>query len=494
VSGSAPEAVFDAVLVGGGPRSTGLVAAIGRLGGAQRVAVVDPLPDGAGSIWRDAQSSLLLANSVAGRIAAPLGAGRDLARWCARSGPPPAHAEEADRIDGSSFPSRRLVGAYLRAGAADVERSLPAGVEVVRIPARVVEVREARDGLLTAVDDRGRVLRGRAVIAATGSGHHEPVAVPPGVGARGVPMSSVPAGAPLHITGLGLTFHDVLSTLTEGRGGRYRAGPDGWDYVPSGREPRVTASSRSGIPRAPKAPTPRRPAGGALDPVALARFRADGGGLQAVVVDEIRRRLRQAGLPDDPLELGDASRLPAGGIPAWVARRATPRDPDLAAGSAGTVIETLELLIASVPAPSWTQVQAVERVAARLTGGPPPQRFRQLDALLRSGTVRIGPPGPASADPAAWSVRAHADPPGPPFRFTASDGAGWPTDAAGRIAVRAGDNRCLRPDGRATRVAVLGDACAFPLVGGLPSPSSLARFEGECDAVVAGVMGEGAPS
>jgi len=51
------------------------------------------------------------------------------------------------------------------------------------------------------------------------------------------------------IEGMGLTTFDVLAALTVGRGGRFVDMPSGAKrYVPSGREPRLAAFSRSGLP------------------------------------------------------------------------------------------------------------------------------------------------------------------------------------------------------------------------------------------------------
>ena len=55
--------------------------------------------------------------------------------------------------------------------------------------------------------------------------------------------------SPVIIRGLGLSFFDLMSRLTEGRGGQFQKAPDGLlVYHPSGREPHIFAGSRRGFP------------------------------------------------------------------------------------------------------------------------------------------------------------------------------------------------------------------------------------------------------
>ena len=66
-------------------------------------------------------------------------------------------------------------------------------------------------------------------------------------------LSGIPAGEPAIIRGLGLSFIDYISELTLGRGGHYMQNEDGsLFYQPSGREPRIIAGSRRGMPYYPK--------------------------------------------------------------------------------------------------------------------------------------------------------------------------------------------------------------------------------------------------
>lgn len=67
-------------------------------------------------------------------------------------------------------------------------------------------------------------------------------------------LNDIPAGESVIIRGLGLSFYDYVSELTLGRGGTYMDNDDGsLSYQPTGREPRIIAGSRRGIPYYPKA-------------------------------------------------------------------------------------------------------------------------------------------------------------------------------------------------------------------------------------------------
>ncbi|NQX28875.1 FAD/NAD(P)-binding protein [Microbacteriaceae bacterium VKM Ac-2854] len=467
---------FDVALVGGGPRSTALLAALGcaaRRDGRRRwVAVIDSLPDGAGTVWRHDQSSSLLANSVVSQVA--VGGFPTLGDWGG-----------AD-LAADAFPSRRAVGAYLRAAAGAIDEAIGPGIRVERISAMVrAAVQDGDHWRLELAGSTRRTVRADAVVVATGSGCPPMVATDPDGATR--PLDAVPAGADVFVAGLGLSFHDAVSVLTEDRGGTYRSHDRGRRYLRSGREPRIMATSRSGLPVPPKA------VGSAADPyhpdpleqAELAAFRAPDGDLRAAIMTALRRRLldrgvgaaRLAAMSSDGIDIAD-----------WVAGRAFESATADAREFAQTVERTVDDFVAAVPALSARQLGALEAVGARLTSGPPPERFHKLEALLRAGVVRILPPDTSPG--AAWSIRAYAPAPTPPFPLCRRDGTGWPLDPDGRILVRSGDNRC---PGEMPPLAVLGEAASFPLGGGLPGPASRARLAAESDAVIAGLLAPMAP-
>jgi hypothetical protein len=64
-----------------------------------------------------------------------------------------------------------------------------------------------------------------------------------------VDYSPIAPGQDVIVAGMGLAFVDLLVLLMEGRGGRFVETPDGGlEYLPSGREPKLWAGSRRGVP------------------------------------------------------------------------------------------------------------------------------------------------------------------------------------------------------------------------------------------------------
>lgn len=62
-------------------------------------------------------------------------------------------------------------------------------------------------------------------------------------------LSQIKADENIGILGLGLSFYDVMAELTLGRGGIFEENVDGTlNYLKSGKEPKIFASSRSGVP------------------------------------------------------------------------------------------------------------------------------------------------------------------------------------------------------------------------------------------------------
>lgn len=483
---------IDTVVVGGGPRSTGLIAAYGRLGRPRRIAIVDPLPDGAGAIWRASQSPNLLANTIASRIVIADEQHGGFVEWCSTSAVPSALAEEAEDVGPHTFPSRRLVGAYLRSMATFVDESVNPDTEVIRISARVRRVHERRSGFDVTVADSDDPVHCSAVVVATGVGHTDLSAVDTRDQRRTVPLREVPPGASVHVSGLGLTFHDVVSMFTEDRGGVFKhrlsaGGQQRWVYVASGAEPRISATSRSGLPLLPKRAVERGVSVLPLSQVAVDNFSRCSGDAELVIAEEIRRQLCHAGLKSDAIDALGISRSEEFDVNLWIAQKGGDVDTADTAFAGGVVVETLQLF-ASLPGLTARQLGSLERVGARATSGPPPERFRKLDALIRGGIVRVVPPG--FDEVAEWRVRAYASSPPPPCEFVERDGAGWALDFDRRVVVDKTTRRCILANGRSPRISLLGATSSYPLVAGLPSPSTFRTFEWECESVVAGLERE----
>ncbi|MGW0880510.1 FAD/NAD(P)-binding protein [Streptomyces sp. NPDC002671] len=270
---SAPTQEFPAVsvaLVGAGPRGTSvlerLCASVPELlppGVRLTVHVIDPAPPGPGLVWRTAQPAELLMNTVASQVTlftdpgvtcvGPIRPGPSLYEWAGGT------------LGPDDYPTRAHYGRYLEWVFAKTVREAPPAVRVRTYRARAVRLDESADGRQVLTLDDDRVLSGlAAVVLAQGhlpaaadeegrrtAGHaarHGLRHVPPANPAD-VDLSALAPGEPVLLRGLGLNFFDHMALLTTGRGGRFSRAADGaLRYAPSGREPRLYAGSRRGVP------------------------------------------------------------------------------------------------------------------------------------------------------------------------------------------------------------------------------------------------------
>jgi uncharacterized NAD(P)/FAD-binding protein YdhS len=250
------------VIVGAGPRGTGLIERIAANapelydGSGLDLHLVDPHVPGAGRIWREAQSPLLWMNSHAEDVTmftdetvemvGPVRPGPTLHEWAG--------------IDGRTFADRQLQGAYLRWVHEQAVAALPPSVSVHHHPRRALRVSGPREGRQQVwLEGRPRPLLADLVVLALGhldaelddeqrdlaayARTHGLVHLPPDFTADS-DLSALAPGEPVLVRGFGLAFVDLMALLTEGRGGRY----DGDTYVPSGREPVLHVGSRRGVP------------------------------------------------------------------------------------------------------------------------------------------------------------------------------------------------------------------------------------------------------
>ncbi|MFJ9346103.1 FAD/NAD(P)-binding protein [Streptomyces sp. NPDC101237] len=299
---SAPVAV---ALVGAGPRGTSvlerLCASAPELlppGARLTVHVIDPAPPGPGLVWRTTQPADLLMNTVAGQVTLFT----DDSVEC--SGPvrpgPSLHEWAAGELDADDYPTRAHYGRYLEWVFAATVAGAPRTVRVRTHRARAVRLADDPDGRQTLTLDDGHALTGlAAVVLAQG---HLPAAPTPEErghlahaarhGLRHLPpanpadvdLTPIAPGEPVLLRGLGLNFFDHLALLTSGRGGRFARTPGGvLRYTPSGREPRLYAGSRRGVPHQARGDNAKGPYGRHVpllltpETIASLRKRADSG-------------------------------------------------------------------------------------------------------------------------------------------------------------------------------------------------------------------------
>ena len=250
------------VIVGAGPRGTGLVERIAAnvpelyADSGLDVHLVDPHPPGGGRIWREEQSPLLWMNSQAQDVtmftdetvamAGPVLEGPTLHEWAG--------------LDGRTFADRQQQGAYMRWVYEKAVAALPPDITVHHHPTRALRVGGSREGRQQVwLEGRPRPLLADLVVLALGhldaeldeeqrelaayAREHGLLHLPPDFTADS-DLSALAPGEPVLVRGFGLAFVDLMVLLTEGRGGRY----DGEEYVPSGREPVLYVGSRRGVP------------------------------------------------------------------------------------------------------------------------------------------------------------------------------------------------------------------------------------------------------
>lgn len=271
------------VIVGGGPRGTGLLErilareAVNAEPMPLEIHVVDPYPPGAGRIWRGSQAPLLWMNSTTADVTmftdsttivdGPIIPGPTLAEWVAQNedelGAYPEIADEIPTVTPASFASRSLQSRYLQWVFQSAVDSAPPHVDVRTHRRSVIGIEDADGGQVVRLDN-GDAIEATSVVLAQGhpdalaspreirlsnfSAEHGLTYVGPGYTAD-LDADVIAEGEPVLIAGLGLAFIDWMVLLAESRGGVFERADNGnLVYSPSGREPLLYAGSRRGVP------------------------------------------------------------------------------------------------------------------------------------------------------------------------------------------------------------------------------------------------------
>ena len=200
---------------------------------------------GAGPIYDPRQPDVLLMNFPAGLINAWTGGrGPSSLEWAARSPKP---------VDAGDYVPRAHVGRYLSWSFEHVVAQAPSNVRLIRHKTRVEAVN--RNGDRWSISPQN-VTVDHALIttghqdgfrhSATETHNHIPSPFP--IDQR-LTQTAVQPASTVRCKGFALTFIDTMLALTEGRGGVFTLSATGYNYAPSGHEPRrVAPFSRSGRP------------------------------------------------------------------------------------------------------------------------------------------------------------------------------------------------------------------------------------------------------
>ncbi|GGI00730.1 FAD/NAD(P)-binding protein [Arthrobacter liuii] len=281
-----PATIPAIVFIGGGPRTAGVLERIAAnrpdvFAGPLQIHVVEPHVPGSGRIWRYDQDPGLLLNSMAADITmftdgsvdceGPATPGPGLAEWAASvldasiidvPDFPQQLWDQLRSMAGTTFPTRQLQSQYLEWFFRRAARSLGRSVTVHRTTATgITALVGGGHGVELA---NGRTLRADIVVTALGHTDSRPDAVSASFAdfaarhggyhaspsyTTDVDYSPLAPGQDVIVSGMGLAFVDLLVLLMEGRGGRFEEVSDGGlRYLPSGREPRLWAGSRRGVP------------------------------------------------------------------------------------------------------------------------------------------------------------------------------------------------------------------------------------------------------
>ncbi|MFV0128563.1 FAD/NAD(P)-binding protein [Streptomyces sp. HMX112] len=283
------------VIIGSGPRGISVLerlavhataeAAAGGTPRPVRVHLIDATEVGAGRVWRTDQDDWFTMNTVISQVTmysgdpdggpARPGAGPSLGQWIAQR----AAESGEEPLGPDDYAPRVRYGEYLADVYRTIADSLPPHVELVPVTGRVTALRTGSgSGYLLTLDTAPYLLEADRVVLATGHPRNAPddferdmldfTARTPGTrylcgdSAADMPLGedTIPAGSAVGIRGLGLSFYDVMLSLTVGRGGEFHTGEDGTlVYRASGREPRIVAGSRSGLPIPARGRNQKRP-------------------------------------------------------------------------------------------------------------------------------------------------------------------------------------------------------------------------------------------
>ena len=248
------------------------------------VHIVDPEQPGAGRVWRSSQSRHLLMNTVASQVTmftddsvemdGPQVSGPSLYEWAQLmtvlgpdEEPDRDTLAEARRLGPDTYPTRAFYGRYLEWVFDRVVALAPDHVRIVSHRTRAValdDAGDAPDGPQSVRLENGSVLTDLDGVVLT-MGHLD-AEVPPALRAlhddaarlglrhllpvnpAEAELDGIAPGEPVILRGLGLNFFDYLSLFSHGRGGVFEEQAGRLVYRPSGREPRMIAGSRRGVP------------------------------------------------------------------------------------------------------------------------------------------------------------------------------------------------------------------------------------------------------
>lgn len=275
-------------IIGIGPRGLSVIERINEITSSMAndtridLHLIDPNEYGQGSHYA-AQPDYLLVNTVASQItmfgdhtvtdAGPVNTGLSMHEWAKMSGYREINgnfycvgSEVGNEIDENAYLPRKMLGEYLSWVFDGHMRSMPEQVNVVHHKHKATDIIPLADKLEIALENGHRIVTDYLFVT-TGHGQNVPstqdfeyTRFVQAEAAKNTQLNyfrnpypldkltQISRNARVAIQGIGLTTYDVISQLTEGRGGRFSHRDGELVYLPSGREPHISLYSRQSLP------------------------------------------------------------------------------------------------------------------------------------------------------------------------------------------------------------------------------------------------------
>lgn len=160
--------------------------------------------------------------------------------WCRqhKSLPDFWYTHKNRRLCSWDFLPRSWLGEYLQWAYDHIVSQAGPEATVRHIPAAAVDIDQVTDQKFMISLSNEEILHVDAVYLTTGHGQ-----------GAGETSEYIAAGASMLLQGMGLTAIDTITDWTTGRGGRFSPRSAGIpEYIPSGKEPEIFLTSRSGLP------------------------------------------------------------------------------------------------------------------------------------------------------------------------------------------------------------------------------------------------------
>lgn len=238
-----------------------------------KIYLYDRYPIG-GRVWVTNQSLLLIMDTICQQITMfPKGEGPDLYQWIKRDAKPylKSHYYQLGRaltkmiphVSKNDYVPHAFYGIYMQWFYRRMTADLSPNVKIKWIPHYVKNIQKKSGGYSVVAENSERTLVDRIVMSlgqtvnrTTNQEHyfhryairHHILYSPIGY-TQERNLAPFRPQAPVIVRGLGLNFYDVMHEMTIGRGGHFIKLSNGLlSYHPSGREPRMIAGSRTGLP------------------------------------------------------------------------------------------------------------------------------------------------------------------------------------------------------------------------------------------------------